>query len=141
MYCIHCGETLGNNDIAMEHAGKCPVMTGDFSPPDTERDRMSIIELENPTRLTELDCDAKIKDTLETVISISKAEEIMHEFKRAIEETQDHAYLYSLLILGDHFSIRFIVEPDIKTPEKIHVIDQKTAVLPDQDDTPIFEVN
>ena len=34
MYCKHCGELLGTNDIAMEHAGTCPVMTGDFSPPD-----------------------------------------------------------------------------------------------------------
>jgi hypothetical protein len=39
MMCIHCGETLVNNDDATTHAGKCPIMTGDFSPPEEDVDK------------------------------------------------------------------------------------------------------
>lgn len=141
MHCIHCGETLYNNDIAMEHAGKCPVMTGDFSPPDIGRNLMSVMDLDKPTELISLDCDAKIKDTIQTVLSISEAEEILSELKREIEEVQDHQFSRALLILGDPFSIRFIIKPDIKNPEKIFDIDEKITTLLNQNDTPLFEVD
>ena len=34
MHCIYCGKTLANNDEATTHAGNCPVMTADHSPPE-----------------------------------------------------------------------------------------------------------
>jgi len=30
--CIHCGDSFGNGDPEMEHAGTCRVMNGDYSP-------------------------------------------------------------------------------------------------------------
>jgi hypothetical protein len=125
----------------MEHAGKCPVMTGDFSPPDTERNLISVMNLDKPTKPTYLDCDTKIKDTIQTVLSISKAQEMLSELKREIEEAQDHQFSRHLLILGEPFSIRFIIEPDRKTPEKLNESVDEKITLSNQDDTPLFEVD
>jgi hypothetical protein len=66
---------------------------------------------------------------------------MLSELKREIEEAQDHQFSRHLLILGEPFSIRFIIEPDRKTPEKLNESVDEKITLSNQDDTPLFEVD